>query len=93
MDAASVVSVLQSGRQGSPVTQHTLTSIRLLCRGRHVRFTYIPHEGNRATDFLAGRGAQTSVLTFYDDVSAPTYLLSLVRMDQLGYPNFRFRYH
>ncbi|KAH6767718.1 hypothetical protein C2S52_018701 [Perilla frutescens var. hirtella] len=91
MDAASVVSALQSGCQGSAVTRHTLTSIRLLCRGRYVRFTHIPREGNRAADFLTGRGAQTSVLTFYDDVSAPTYLLSLVRMDLLGYPNFRFR--
>ncbi|KAH6815523.1 hypothetical protein C2S51_020343 [Perilla frutescens var. frutescens] len=93
IDAASVVSVLQSGRQGSAVTRHTLTSIRLLCRGRLVRFTHIHREGNRTADFLAGRGAQTSALTFFDDVSAPPYLLSLVRMDQLGYPNFRFRYH
>ncbi|KAH6784357.1 hypothetical protein C2S52_009316 [Perilla frutescens var. hirtella] len=93
MDAASDVSVLQSARQGSAVTRHTLTSIRLLCRGRLVRFTHIHRKGNRVADFLAGRGAQTSALTFYDDVSAPPYLLSLVRMDQLGYPNFRFRYH
>ncbi|KAH6778039.1 hypothetical protein C2S51_009351 [Perilla frutescens var. frutescens] len=33
IDADSVVSVLQSGRSGSAVTRHTLTSIRMLCRG------------------------------------------------------------
>ncbi|KAH6786984.1 hypothetical protein C2S52_006536 [Perilla frutescens var. hirtella] len=42
MDAASVVLVLQSGRPGSAVTRHTLTSIHLLCRGRHVWFSHIP---------------------------------------------------
>lgn len=92
LDAASVVTVLTSGRQGSAITRHTLASIRLLCRGRHIRFSHIHREGNRAADFLAGRGAQTSALSFFDSTTADRYLLSLVRMEQLGYPNFRFRY-
>ncbi|KAH6767468.1 hypothetical protein C2S52_018451 [Perilla frutescens var. hirtella] len=56
MDAASLVSVLQSGRSGSAITRHTLTSIRMLCRRRHVWFSHIHREGNRAADFLTGRG-------------------------------------
>ncbi|KAH6815456.1 hypothetical protein C2S51_020276 [Perilla frutescens var. frutescens] len=64
MDAASVVSVLESGQSGSAVTRHTLTSIRLLCRGRHVRFFHIHHEGNWAADYLAGRGFRPLRLPF-----------------------------
>lgn len=92
MDAAAIVSVLTAGKGGSAITRHTLSAIRLLCRGRHVRFSHIFREGNRAADHLASRGVQTSALTIFDSSIVDRHFLSLVRMDQLGYLNFRFQY-
>ncbi|KAH6812358.1 hypothetical protein C2S51_026120 [Perilla frutescens var. frutescens] len=92
LDIAVVVTVLSTGGHGSAHVRHTIRAIRLLCRDKLVRFSHFHREGNHAADYLAGRGAQSTVLTFFDTVTAPRYLLSLVRMDQLGFPNFRFHY-
>ncbi|XP_042038362.1 uncharacterized protein LOC121784263 [Salvia splendens] len=92
LDAAAVVAVFTSDRRGAADVRHHMVSIRLLLSQLQTRFSHIHREGNRAADFLAGRGVQTPALTFFDADTAPRYLKALVRMDQLGYPNFRFRY-
>ena len=92
MDAAAVVAVFTLGRGGAADVRHHMARIRTLLSQLQVRFSHIHREGNRAADFLAGRGDQTPAMIFYDADTAPRYLKSLVRMDQLGYPNFRFRY-
>ncbi|XP_042012239.1 uncharacterized protein LOC121760668 [Salvia splendens] len=91
LDSAALVSLLSSGQLGAADLRHHMALIRSMTSQRHVRFSHIYREGNRAADFLAGRGVQTPALTYYDPTSAPRYLKALVRMDQLGYPNFLFR--
>ncbi|XP_047978449.1 uncharacterized protein LOC125220332 [Salvia hispanica] len=91
LDSAALVTLLTSGRPGSADLRHHMALIRRMTSQRQVRFSHIYREGNRAVDFLAGRGVQTPTMVYYDSVSALQYLKALVRMDQLGYPNFRFR--
>ncbi|XP_041990271.1 uncharacterized protein LOC121741533 isoform X2 [Salvia splendens] len=92
LDAAAIVTMLKSGKQGPTALRHTIVQIRLLLRQIQYKITHIPREGNRAADFLASRGTQTSDLTVYDHISAPPILKALVRMDQWGYPNLRFKF-
>ncbi|KAH6815132.1 hypothetical protein C2S51_019952 [Perilla frutescens var. frutescens] len=53
--------------------------------------SHIHREGNRPADFLARLGHEVDGLHIFYAQTAPRPLASLVRMDQLGYPNFRFR--
>lgn len=62
-------------------------------QGRQVRFSHIFREGQKTVNFRAGRGAKTSTLSIFNSITADRYLLSLVRMNELGYPNFHFRYN
>ncbi|XP_042016327.1 uncharacterized protein LOC121764358 [Salvia splendens] len=91
LGSAALVTLMSTGQLGAEDLRHHMALIRSMTSQRHVRFSHIYREGNRAADFLTGRGVQTPALTYYDPISAPRYLKSLVRMDQLGYPNFRFR--
>ncbi|XP_042019030.1 uncharacterized protein LOC121766862 [Salvia splendens] len=90
LDSAALVSLLSSGHLGAADIRHHMALIRSMTSQRHVRFSHIYREGNRAVDFLAAKGAQTPDLTYFDPISAPRYLKALVRMDQLRYTNFRF---
>ena len=90
LDSMGLVTLLSSGQPGSADFRHHMALIRRMTSQRQVRFSHIYIEGNRAADFLEGRGVQTPTITYYDSVSAPRYLKALVRMDQLGYPNFLF---
>ncbi|XP_042009113.1 uncharacterized protein LOC121757669 [Salvia splendens] len=83
LDSAALVILLSSRQLGSVDLRHHMALIRSMIAQRHVRFSHIYREGNRAADFLAGRGVQTPALTYYDPISAPRYLKALVRMDQL----------
>lgn len=92
MDAASVVSLLNSNRFGPAQTQHSVAAIRLLLCSLQVRVTHIHREGNRPADFLASCSLQLPNLTIYSPPSVPRRVAVMVRMDQFGLPNFRFRY-
>ncbi|XP_042038403.1 uncharacterized protein LOC121784304 [Salvia splendens] len=91
LDSAALDNLLSSRHFGSADFRHHMALIRSMTAQRHVRFSHIYREGNRAADFLAGRGVQTPALTYFDPIYEPRYLKALVRMDHLGYPNFRFR--
>ncbi|KAH6764465.1 hypothetical protein C2S51_015714 [Perilla frutescens var. frutescens] len=91
LDAAAVVTVITSGARGSGQLREVFSRLRLILRDRHVRVTHIHREGNRPADFLARLGHEVDDLHTFDVQTAPRPLASLVRMDQLGYPNFRFR--
>ncbi|XP_042056087.1 uncharacterized protein LOC121800625 [Salvia splendens] len=58
LDSATLVSLLSSGHLGSADFRHHMTLIRSMTSQRHVRFSHIYREGNRAADFLAGRGSR-----------------------------------
>ncbi|KAL1557893.1 hypothetical protein AAHA92_08426 [Salvia divinorum] len=92
LDTTAIVDLLKSRKHGPTALRHTIVQIRLLLQQIQYKITHIPREGNRAADFLAGRGAETSDLTVYDHISAPPILKALVRMDQWGYPNFRYKF-
>lgn len=91
MDAVVIVSLFQSGQLDPWHIQHILVRIWALMDHRHIRVTYILREGNRPADYMARSGVLSHILYMFDIQSAPRYFLSLVRMDQLGYPNFGFR--
>lgn len=86
-----MVSLISSGRPGSWQIQHTLTRIRNRLQDLDYFITHIHREGNRPADHLAELGTFAHGLQTYHPGSASHYLLSLVRMDQLGYPSFRHR--
>ncbi|XP_042056332.1 uncharacterized protein LOC121800908 [Salvia splendens] len=56
LDSAALVSLLSSGHLGSADLRHHMALIRSMTSQRQVRFSHIYREGNRAADFLAGRG-------------------------------------
>ncbi|GER39319.1 40S ribosomal protein S24 [Striga asiatica] len=89
--AAAVVTLLASGHQGSWQIQHPLMRIRDLLRSVHYRITHIFREGNKPADYLASLGATIPDTHTYQTYTAPLRLRTLVRMDQLGYPSFRFQ--
>ncbi|KAH6834150.1 Polynucleotidyl transferase [Perilla frutescens var. hirtella] len=91
LDAAAVVSVITSNVRGSGQLKEVFSRLRLILRDRHVRVTHIHREGNPPADFLARLGHEVDRLHIFDAQTALRPLVSLVRMDQLGYPNFRFR--
>lgn len=91
LDAAAVVSTLTSDIQGSGQLRHTFSRIRLLFRDLQVRITHIHREGNRPANLLARFGHSVDALATFDMATPLRHLLSLIRIDQLGYPNFRFR--
>ncbi|XP_057779979.1 uncharacterized protein LOC130998579 [Salvia miltiorrhiza] len=93
LDAAVLVLLMSAGHHGHASIRYFVAWIRLLIRHRQVRFTHIHREGNHLEDFMARQGHQTQALTTFDSESTPRYFLALVKMDQFGYPNFRFRYH
>ncbi|XP_042016072.1 uncharacterized protein LOC121764049 [Salvia splendens] len=81
LDSAALVTLLSSGQLDAADFRHHMALIRSMTAQRHVRFSHIYREGNRAADFLAGRGVQTPAFTYYDPTSAPRFLQVLVRMD------------
>ncbi|KAL6569244.1 hypothetical protein OROMI_013758 [Orobanche minor] len=91
LDAAAVVTLLTSGHRGSWQVRHTLMRIRHIFRDIQFRVTHIYREGNRPTDYLSELGMSSLGIQTYTYDTAPPFLLSLIRMDQLGYPSFRFR--
>ncbi|XP_042031078.1 uncharacterized protein LOC121777785 [Salvia splendens] len=58
LDPAALVSLLSAGHLGSANFRHHMALIRSMTSQRHVRFSHIYREGNRAADFLAGRGSR-----------------------------------
>lgn len=92
LDAAAVVSLLSSEGFGPAKTRNTVAHIRLLLKDIQVRITHIHREDNRTADSLANRGCHSQSLEIFDEGSLPRNAAALVRMDQLGLPNFRFRY-
>ncbi|XP_041990553.1 uncharacterized protein LOC121741735 [Salvia splendens] len=88
LNSAALVSLLSSGHLGAADFRHHMALIRSMTSQRHVRFSHIYRERNRAGRY----GVQTPAFTYFDPISAPQYLKVLVRMDQLGYPNFRYRH-
>ncbi|XP_042065470.1 uncharacterized protein LOC121808982 [Salvia splendens] len=58
LDSAALVSLLLSGHLGSVDLRHHMALFRSMTSQRQVRFSHIYREGNRATDFLAGRGSR-----------------------------------
>ncbi|XP_042012343.1 uncharacterized protein LOC121760791 [Salvia splendens] len=56
LDSAALVNLLSSGQLGAAEFRHHMALIRSMTSQRHVRFSHIYREGNRAADFLAGRG-------------------------------------
>ncbi|KAL6548181.1 hypothetical protein OROGR_008602 [Orobanche gracilis] len=91
IDAAAVVTLLTSGHRGPWQVRHTMMRIRRLLQEIQFRVTHIYREGNRSADFLSELGMSSLGIQTYTYDTAPPYLLSLIRMDQLGYPSFRFR--
>ncbi|XP_042012328.1 uncharacterized protein LOC121760769 [Salvia splendens] len=58
LDSAALVRLLSSRHFGSADFRHHMALIRSMTAQRHVRFSHIYREGNRAADFLAGRGSR-----------------------------------
>ncbi|XP_042009105.1 uncharacterized protein LOC121757660 [Salvia splendens] len=56
LDSAALVTLLSSGQLGAADFRHHMALIRSMTSQRHVRLSHIYREGNRAADFLAGRG-------------------------------------
>ncbi|XP_042025159.1 uncharacterized protein LOC121772213 [Salvia splendens] len=56
LDSGALVTLLSSGQLGSADLRHHMALIRSMTAQRHVRFSHIYREGNRAADSLAGRG-------------------------------------
>ena len=56
IDSAALVKLLSTGQPGSADFRHHMALIRRMTSQRQVRFSHIYREGNRAADFLAGRG-------------------------------------
>ncbi|KAK6115235.1 hypothetical protein DH2020_007504 [Rehmannia glutinosa] len=90
LDAAAVVTTITSGGLGSWQVQHTLIRIRNMLRDLQYSISHIHREGNRPADHLAELGAAALGSHFVDEGTASHHLLALIRMDQLGYPSFRF---
>lgn len=91
-DAMVVVCLLNSEKFGPAEVRHVVAQIHEFTRGRHIRFSHIHREGNRAADFLANKGLHAQEMERFDQVTAPRRLRAFVQLDQLGLPNFRFRY-
>ncbi|KAK6118582.1 hypothetical protein DH2020_047675 [Rehmannia glutinosa] len=90
LDAAVVVTTITSGYLGSWQVQHTLIRIRNMLRDLQYSISHIHREGNRPADHLAELGAAALGSHIVYEGTASHHLLSLIRMDQLGYPSFRF---
>ncbi|XP_042065403.1 uncharacterized protein LOC121808908 [Salvia splendens] len=58
LDSAALVTLLSSGQLGSADLRLHMALIRSMTSQRQVRFSHIYREGNRAADFLAGRGSR-----------------------------------
>ncbi|KAL8527086.1 hypothetical protein ACS0TY_016084 [Phlomoides rotata] len=50
-----------------------------------------PWQGNRPADYMARRGSTSSALHLLTTQTVPRFFMTLVRMDQIGYPSFRVR--
>ncbi|XP_042038250.1 uncharacterized protein LOC121784134 [Salvia splendens] len=72
LDSAALVTLLSSGQLGAADFRHHMALIRSMTSQRHVRFSHIYREGNRAIDFLAGRGFR------------PLPLLTMIQSLRLG---------
>lgn len=92
VDAASVVTLLNSPRFGPAQTRHTIAAIRLLLRDMTYRITHIPREGNKAADRLVAQGLHSSTWRTCSRANIPRQIAGYIRIDQLGLPSFRLRY-
>ncbi|KAK6157906.1 hypothetical protein DH2020_012154 [Rehmannia glutinosa] len=90
LDAAAVVTTITSGGLGSWQVQHTLIRIRSMLRGLQYSISHIHREGNRPADHLAELGATALGSHIVNEGTTSHHPLALIRMDQLGYPSFRF---
>ena len=70
---------------GSPGSENVLNLVGY-------KITQIPNEGNKVARTLAQQGCMTENIEVFNHDTAPRMILSMVRMDQLGLPNFRFNF-
>lgn len=90
LDALAVVQLLGSTGWGFWRMQRELIIIRRIMKAMATRVSHIHREGNKPTDLLAAMGCSASQLQRFTYDNSPRQLLALIRMDQLGYPSFRF---
>ncbi|KAL8557851.1 hypothetical protein ACS0TY_005088 [Phlomoides rotata] len=90
LDSLEVVRLLLTNRPGPWQVQHTLVRIRTLMAQFRTRVTHIFREGNRPADYMARRGSTSSALHLLTTQTVPRFFMTLVRMDQIGYPSFRY---
>ncbi|KAG6399695.1 hypothetical protein SASPL_141176 [Salvia splendens] len=71
--------------------RHRTTEVRNVLKRLNVKITHTPREGNKIANQLAHQGGKLKQFELIDQHSAPHLIKSMVRMEQLGLPNFQFR--
>lgn len=89
LDASVLVQILNQESGGNWECQNVINRIRSRLALRRSKITHIYREGNKPADFLANLGCQAQQLCRLDRHNLPHGIKGLLRMDQLGLPNFR----
>lgn len=91
VDALLVVQLLSHSDAGHWSIQGFLTSIRNVLSSVEFRISHVHREGNTVADALANLGCQTEVARSFPPAVLPRQILTLARLDQMGWPSFRQR--
>ena len=85
-----VVAMLIAEKYGSANTRHRVTEIRNKLKYMTLRISFIPKEGNKVAIWLAEQGSKESHRFDFNHNTASARTKAMVRMDQIGMPNFQF---
>ncbi|KAG6435609.1 hypothetical protein SASPL_100483 [Salvia splendens] len=82
---------LLARKYGAAELRHRTTEVRNALKRLNVKITHTPREGNKIANQLAQQGGKLTQFELIDQHSASHLIKSMVRMEQLGLPNFQFR--
>lgn len=89
IDALIVINILSKVFSYFPsiyyIVKRIITSLNLF----DYKISHIMREGNKYADWLANNGTSLLNLKVYDNNDCPTDLHRIIKMDLLGFPNFR----